>query len=53
MNDLNEPTGEPRHVRVARAIMDLLTPDGIDSILLGLAVGLGFGVAAVLWWFGQ
>lgn len=44
---------EPRHLRVARALMDLLTPAGIDSILLGFTIGLGGGVIALLWWIGQ
>lgn len=42
---------EPRYLRVARAVMDLFTPSGIDGFLLGLAVALGGGVIFAYWWW--
>ena len=44
---------EPRYLRIARSLMDVLTPAGIDGFLLGLVVSLGGGVIFFLWMSGQ
>ena len=46
------PAAEPRYLRLARALMDVLTPGGIDGFLLGLAVALG-GAVFFSYWFWQ
>lgn len=45
-------TDEPRYVRVARALMDLFTPSGIDGLVLGFVVGAGGGMLFIYWWLG-
>ena len=44
------PAAEPRYMRFARALMDVLTPGGIDGFLMGLVVGLG-GAVLFAYWF--
>ena len=42
---------EPRYMRIARALMDTLTPQGIDGFLLGMAVSLGAAVFFSYWFW--
>lgn len=51
MNDFSKPTNEPRFMRIARNVMDVFTPAGIDALLLGFIVGLGSGILFLYWWF--
>lgn len=44
---------EPRYLRLARALMDVFTPAGVDGFLLGLVVSLGGGVIVFLYLSGQ
>lgn len=41
---------EPRYLRVARALMDVLTPAGIDGFLAGFVVAVGSATIFYLWW---
>ena len=44
---------EPLYLRILRGLLHLTEPDVMDSVLLGLAVGLGGGLIAWLWWTQQ
>lgn len=42
---------EPTYIRLARALMDVLTPEGIDAFLLGLSLALGSAILfAYVYW---
>lgn len=43
------PADEPVYLRILRGLLHLTEPDVMDSLLLGMAVGLGGGLIAWLW----
>lgn len=42
---------EPRYLRYARGFMSMFTPEGMDSLILGVGLGLFAGILLIYWWF--